>query len=298
MKLNGRGQTKTGAPIHPSKRGAGSRRSERSMHSVRSRGRRHRKRRLVRELGGSRQGNRHPWWFSPDDRDWLCSPDRSRRCVSLHMLVTAAEFLLGPRARHECPLGKLPPISARAAPLFLRLHSAVDPAETPSFGAFLAQCPSVTPGTKRLPGVPRGLATCLIGTQQPWLAPRNSGALVACRLQLTDSLAQRRTGICGKTLSAYVSVYLDSINTIDVYGEILLCKFGCRLGKLRLRENRRRFFRRRLKNWAGRSQRPSHPGPHPLGPIPSTSRGLMDRPVGIRERRRELRRWQQRGVHD
>ena len=67
------------------------------MHSVRSRGRRHRKRRLVRELGGSRQGNRHPWWFSPDDRDWLCSPDRSRRCVSLHMLVTAAEFLLGPR---------------------------------------------------------------------------------------------------------------------------------------------------------------------------------------------------------
>src|SRR5271166_5845487 len=66
------------------------------MHSVRSRGRRHRKRRLVRELGGSRQGNRHPWWFSPDDRDWLCSPDRSRRCVSLHMLVTAAEFLLGP----------------------------------------------------------------------------------------------------------------------------------------------------------------------------------------------------------
>ena len=59
-------------------------------------GRRHRKRRLVRELGGSRQGNRHPWWFSPDDRDWLCSPDRSRRCVSLHMLVTAAEFLLGP----------------------------------------------------------------------------------------------------------------------------------------------------------------------------------------------------------
>ena len=100
MKLNGRGQTKTGAPIHPSKRGAGSRRSERSMHSVRSRGRRHRKRRLVRELGGSRQGNRHPWWFSPDDRDWLCSPDRSRRCVSLHMLVTAAEFLLGPRNRH------------------------------------------------------------------------------------------------------------------------------------------------------------------------------------------------------
>src|SRR5271157_4001000 len=96
MKLNGRGQTKTGATIHPSKRGAGSRRSERSMHSVRSRGRRHRKRRLVRELGGSRQGNRHPWWFSPDDRDWLCSPDRSRRCVSLHMLVTAAEFLLGP----------------------------------------------------------------------------------------------------------------------------------------------------------------------------------------------------------
>src|SRR5271166_4168142 len=84
MKLNGRGQTKTGATIHPSK------------HSVRSRGRRHRKRRLVRELGGSRQGNRHPWWFSPDDRDWLCSPDRSRRCVSLHMLVTAAEFLLGP----------------------------------------------------------------------------------------------------------------------------------------------------------------------------------------------------------
>src|SRR5208337_3607994 len=70
-------------------------RSERSMHSVRSRGRRHRKRRLVRELGGSRQG-KHPWWFSPDDRDWLCSPDRSRRCVSLHMLVTAAEFLLGP----------------------------------------------------------------------------------------------------------------------------------------------------------------------------------------------------------
>src|SRR5208337_3124137 len=66
------------------------------MHSVRSRGRRHRKRRLVRELGGSRQGNRRPWWFSPDDRDWLCSPDRSRRCVSLHMLVTAAEFLLGP----------------------------------------------------------------------------------------------------------------------------------------------------------------------------------------------------------
>jgi hypothetical protein len=96
MKLNGRGQTKTGAPIHPSQRGAGSRRSERSMHSVRSRGRRHRKRRLVRELGGSRQGNRHPWGFSPDDRDWLCSPDRSRRCVSLHMLVTAAEFLLGP----------------------------------------------------------------------------------------------------------------------------------------------------------------------------------------------------------
>ena len=69
------------------------------MHSVRSRGRRHRKRRLVRELGGSRQGNRRPWWFSPDDRDWLCSPDRSRRCVSLHMLVTAAEFLLGPRKR-------------------------------------------------------------------------------------------------------------------------------------------------------------------------------------------------------
>ena len=67
------------------------------MHSVRSRGRRHRKRRLVRELGGSRQGNRRPWWFSPDDRDWLCSPDRSRRCVSLHMLVTAAEFLLGPK---------------------------------------------------------------------------------------------------------------------------------------------------------------------------------------------------------
>src|SRR5208337_945081 len=95
MKLNGRGQTKTGATIHPSKRGAGSRRSERSMHSVRSRGRRHRKRRLVRELGASRQG-KHPWWFSPDDRDWLCSPDRSRRCVSLHMLVTAAEFLLGP----------------------------------------------------------------------------------------------------------------------------------------------------------------------------------------------------------
>ena len=100
MKLNGRGQTKTGATIHPSKRGAGSRRSERSMHSVRSRGRRHRKRRLVRELGGSRQG-KHPWWFSPDDRDWLCSPDRSRRCVSLHMLVTAAEFLLGPRRHHS-----------------------------------------------------------------------------------------------------------------------------------------------------------------------------------------------------
>src|SRR5208337_3061809 len=79
---------------------------------------------------------------------------------------------------------------------------------------------SVTPGTKRLPGVPWGLATCLIGTQQPWLAPRNSGALVACRLQLTASLAQWRTGICGTMLSAYVSLYLASIKTIDTYIQI------------------------------------------------------------------------------
>src|SRR5271157_5089789 len=47
-------------------------------------------------------------------------------------------------------------LSAPLAHLFLHRHSDLAPAETPLFLAFPARHPSLTPGTKRLPGCPSG----------------------------------------------------------------------------------------------------------------------------------------------
>ena len=85
--------------------------------------------------------------------------------------------------------------------------------------------------------VPRGRTTCLIGTQDSWLAPRNSGVPFGLRLQQANSLAPQRTGIHAKWLSYNYYIYNHISIVQHHYIQILLCKVGCRLSKLRLREN-------------------------------------------------------------
>src|ERR1019366_3934370 len=75
---------------------------------------------------------------------------------------------------------------------FLRVHLELAPAETPSFLAFPARCPSLITGTKWLPGCPSGAdnlpnwdSTAMARTQE-----------LARLFQRPDSPAQRHYEIC------------------------------------------------------------------------------------------------------
>src|SRR5208337_632208 len=84
-------------------------------------------------------------------------------------------FFRPPPSLARVPISKFPALSASSAASFLRLHSDVVLDETPDFRPFPARQASPTLGPNSSSDVPEGLITCRLGTQQPSLAPQNSG---------------------------------------------------------------------------------------------------------------------------
>jgi len=84
-------------------------------------------------------------------------------------------FFRPPPSLARVPISKFPALSASSPASFLRLHSDVVLDETPDFRPFPARQASPTLGPNSSSDVPEGLITCRLGTQQPSLAPQNSG---------------------------------------------------------------------------------------------------------------------------
>lgn len=74
----------------------------------------------------------------------------------------------------------------------VRLHSAIEQAESPSFLAFRPRYPSATPGTNGLPGCPSGAGNLPIWDSTPMARSQQ----LACLFHQPDSPAQRHYEIC------------------------------------------------------------------------------------------------------